>query len=81
MYVHAWAGRIPPPPEVLSEVAGLPAHFEVADLPTFLVDTNYAPSFRELLMNQFLGLDTADHMLVTSFYDFGATGECHHDPN
>jgi pathogen-inducible salicylic acid glucosyltransferase len=72
VYAHAWARRIPSPPvrpEVLSELAGLPAQLEVADLPTFLVDTNYAPSFRELLVNQFLGLDTADHVLVTSFYD------------
>ncbi|CAD6342740.1 unnamed protein product [Miscanthus lutarioriparius] len=29
----------------------------------------YPPCFRELLLNQFLGLDTADHVLVNSFYD------------
>ncbi|OEL22036.1 UDP-glycosyltransferase 74D1 [Dichanthelium oligosanthes] len=39
------------------------------DMPTFLTDTSYPPSFRELLVNQFLGLDTAEHVLVNSFYD------------
>jgi hypothetical protein len=34
-----------------------------------LGDTRFPPCFRELLMNQFLGLDTADHVLVNSFYD------------
>ncbi|TVU08895.1 hypothetical protein EJB05_42322, partial [Eragrostis curvula] len=72
MFAHAWAGRIPPPPvrpEEVPELDGLPSQLELADLPTFLVDTNYPPCFRNLLTNQFLGLDTVEHVLVNSFYD------------
>ncbi|KAL6601747.1 hypothetical protein ACP70R_044967 [Stipagrostis hirtigluma subsp. patula] len=73
LYAHAWAGRIPRPPvrpeELPAELDGLPCRLEVADLPTFLVDTNYPPCFRDLLTNQFLGLDTVDHVLVNSFHD------------
>lgn len=72
LYAHVWAGRVPPPPLRPEEVRGLPGlscQLEVADMPTFLSDATYPPSFRELLVNQFLGLDTADHVLVNSFYD------------
>ncbi|KAJ1290439.1 hypothetical protein BS78_02G243300 [Paspalum vaginatum] len=72
LYAHAWAGRVPPPPlrpEVVRDLPGLSSQLEVSDLPTFLTDANFPPSFRELLVNQFLGLDTADHVLVNSFYD------------
>ncbi|KAK3129712.1 hypothetical protein QOZ80_6BG0483650 [Eleusine coracana subsp. coracana] len=72
MYAHAWAGRVPPPPvppEELSELPGLPSQLQLADLPTFLVDPEYPKCFRDLLVNQFLGLDTVDHALVNSFYE------------
>ncbi|EER99196.1 UDP-glycosyltransferase 74E2 [Sorghum bicolor] len=80
LYAHAWTGRVPPPPllrpkeeeeeeEVLRDLPGLSTQLEVGDVPTFLADTSYPPCFRELLVNQFLGLDTADHVLVNSFYD------------
>ncbi|XP_062199381.1 UDP-glucosyltransferase UGT13248-like [Phragmites australis] len=72
LYAHAWAGRIPPPPlrpGEFPELAGLPSKLELTDMPTFLADTNYPPCFRELLVNQFLGLDTVDHVLINSFYD------------
>ncbi|KAL6846762.1 hypothetical protein ACP4OV_024210 [Aristida adscensionis] len=73
VYGHAWAGRIPrpplPAPEEMPELAGLPCRLELGDLPTFLVDTSYPPCFRDLLTNQFLGLETVDHVLVNSFYD------------
>ncbi|KAL6626453.1 hypothetical protein ACP70R_030179 [Stipagrostis hirtigluma subsp. patula] len=72
MYTHARAGRIPPPPvppEPLLELAGLPSQLDPADLPTFLADVNRRLSLLVLLMNQFLGLDTGDHVLVNSFYD------------
>ncbi|XP_066394681.1 UDP-glucosyltransferase UGT13248-like [Miscanthus floridulus] len=74
VYAHAWAGRVPPPPllrpeEVLRDLPGLSTQLEVGDVPTFFADIRYPPCFRELLLNQFLGLDTADHVLVNSFYD------------
>ncbi|CAL5087321.1 unnamed protein product [Urochloa decumbens] len=70
VYAHAWAGRVPPPPgEETWALDGLSCRLEMSDMPTFLTDTSYDPCFRELLMNQFLGLDTADHVLVNSFYD------------
>ncbi|TKW34161.1 hypothetical protein SEVIR_2G286200v4 [Setaria viridis] len=73
LYAHAWAGRLPPPPllrpEEIRGLDGLSCELEMSDMPTFLTDTSYHPSFRELLVNQFMGLDTADHVLVNSFYD------------
>ncbi|CAL5073292.1 unnamed protein product [Urochloa decumbens] len=69
VYAHAWAGRVPPPPAETWALDGLSCQLEMSDMPTFLTDTSYDPCFRELLMNQFLGLDTADHVLVNSFYD------------
>ncbi|WVZ65585.1 hypothetical protein U9M48_014921 [Paspalum notatum var. saurae] len=72
LYAHAWDGRVPPPPlrpEDVRDLPGLSCQLEVSDMPTFLTDENFPPSFRELLVNQFLGLDTADHVLVNSFYD------------
>nr|TKW34160.1 hypothetical protein SEVIR_2G286100v2 [Setaria viridis] len=70
---HAWAGRLPPPPllqpEVIRGLDRLSCQLEMSDMPTFLADTSYHPSFRKLLVNQLLGLDTADHVLVNSFYD------------
>ncbi|CAL5063353.1 unnamed protein product [Urochloa decumbens] len=76
VYAHAWAGRVPPPAaaalrpgEEVWALDGLSCQLEMSDMPTFLTDTSYDPCFRELLMNQFLGLDTADHVLVNSFYD------------
>ncbi|KAG2636226.1 UDP-glycosyltransferase 79-like [Panicum virgatum] len=73
LYAHAWAGRVPPPPLLRPEdvrgLDGLSCRLEMGDLPTFLTDASYPPSFRELLVNQFLGLDDADHVLVNSFHD------------
>ncbi|CAL5073296.1 unnamed protein product [Urochloa decumbens] len=74
LYTHLRAGRIPAPPlireeELPTELDGLPARLELADLPTFMVDKNRPPGLLELLMNQFEGLDTVDHVLVNSFYD------------
>ncbi|CAN6218387.1 unnamed protein product [Urochloa humidicola] len=74
LYTHLRAGRIPPPPvrvaeDLPTELAGLPARLELADLPTFMVDENRPQGLLELLMNQFEGLDTVDHVLVNSFYD------------
>uniref|UniRef100_A0A0D9XDZ3 Glycosyltransferase n=1 Tax=Leersia perrieri TaxID=77586 RepID=A0A0D9XDZ3_9ORYZ len=72
LYAHAWSGRVPPPPlrpEQVRGLDGLPCQLEVRDMPTFLSDTSYPPCFRQLLVNQFLGLDTAEHVLVNSFYD------------
>lgn len=74
LYAHAWAGRVPPPPPLLRpeevrDLPGLSCQLEVSDMPTFLTDADSPTSFRELLVNQFLGLDTADHVLVNSFHD------------
>jgi pathogen-inducible salicylic acid glucosyltransferase len=73
LYANAWAGRVPPPellrPEDIRGLDGLSCELEMSDVPTFLTDASYHPSFRELLVNQFQGLDTADHVLVNSFYD------------
>nr|CAB3453962.1 unnamed protein product [Digitaria exilis] len=73
LYAHAWNGKIPPAnalrPEDIRGLEGLSCQLEMSDMPTFLTDTSYPPSFLELLVNQFLGLDTADHVLVNSFYD------------
>ena len=73
LYAHAWAGRVPPPPLLRPEdvrgLDGLSCRLEMGDLPTFLTDASYPPSFRELLVNQFLGLEDAEHVLVNSFYE------------
>jgi len=72
LYTHLLAGRIPSPPvreELPPELAGLPVRLELTDLPTFFVDENRPPGLLELLTSQFLGLGTADHVLVNSFYD------------
>jgi pathogen-inducible salicylic acid glucosyltransferase len=73
LYTHLRAGRIPTPPvreaELPPELDGLPSQLELSDLPTFMVDKNRPPGLLELLMNQFVGLDTVDHVLVNSFHD------------
>ena len=73
LYTHLLAGRIPSPPvrdqELPEELAGLPVRLQLTDLPTFFVDKNRPPGLLELLTSQFLGLGTADHVLVNSFYD------------
>ncbi|KAL6846763.1 hypothetical protein ACP4OV_024211 [Aristida adscensionis] len=74
LYTHARDGRLPfpPPPAALLGLPGLPAaphRLEPADLPTFLADVNRPLCLLGLLMDQFTGLDTADHVLVNSFYD------------
>lgn len=71
VYTHARAGRVAlPVREGPLELPGLPCPLEVDDVPTFLVDTDeHHPSMRGLLMDQFVGLETVDHVLVNSFYD------------
>lgn len=72
LYTHLLAGRIPSPPvveELPDQLAGLPVQLQLDDLPTFFVDKDRPPGLLELLTSQFLGLGTADHVLVNSFYD------------
>jgi len=71
-YAHAFAGRIRPPladdgEVALAELPGLPAGLRPADLPSFLAQPGDCPAYLDLLVNQFDGLDTADHVLVNSF--------------
>lgn len=70
-YAHAWAGRMKLPlvaGEPL-ELPGLPAGLKPGELPTFLAEPSDCPAYLNLLVNQFQGLDTADHVLVNSFYE------------
>jgi pathogen-inducible salicylic acid glucosyltransferase len=61
--VHAWGGPVPVRSDELPEFAGLTCQR------TFLADTNqFLRCLRDLLTNLFLGLDTADHALVNSFF-------------
>ncbi|KAG2649945.1 hypothetical protein PVAP13_1NG143100 [Panicum virgatum] len=72
-YGHAWtelveaplvAGGDRPP----LELPGLPAGLRPRDLPTFMTDPDDRACL-DLLVNQFSGLDKADHVLVNSFYE------------
>lgn len=71
-YGHAWAGRVEPPlplgEEQLEPLPGLPGGLRPRDLPTFLTDPDDR-AYLDLLVSQFVGLDTADHVLVNSFYE------------
>ncbi|CAL5063349.1 unnamed protein product [Urochloa decumbens] len=60
----AWAGGESPP----LQLPGLPAGLTPRDLPTFITDPKDR-AYLDLLVNQFSGLDTADHVLVNSFYE------------
>ncbi|KAF0914034.1 hypothetical protein E2562_026454 [Oryza meyeriana var. granulata] len=73
VYTHARAGCVPVPVgegDGPLRLPGLPVQLDVDDVPTFLVahDTHH-PSMRQLLMNQFTGLENVDHVLVNSFYE------------
>ncbi|CAL5087319.1 unnamed protein product [Urochloa decumbens] len=70
-YAHAFAGRIRPPlaGEEPVDLPGLPAGFVPGDMPSFLADPSVYPAYLDLLVNQFNGLDAADHVLVNSFYE------------
>ncbi|CAN6175019.1 unnamed protein product [Urochloa humidicola] len=74
-YAHAFAGRIRPPvtgddgEEALELLSGLPAGIGPGDLPSFLVEPSTYPAYLDMLVNQFNGLDVADHVLVNSFYE------------
>jgi pathogen-inducible salicylic acid glucosyltransferase len=71
-YGHAWAGRVEPPlplgEEQLEPLPGLPGGLRPCDLPTFLTDKDDR-AYLDLLVSQFVDLDTADHVLVNSFYE------------
>jgi pathogen-inducible salicylic acid glucosyltransferase len=68
-YAHTWTGRVKPPllaDDGPVEMPGLPAELRSRDLPTFLVE---AGDCLDLVVNQFKDLDTADQVLVNSFYE------------
>ncbi|KAL5201696.1 hypothetical protein ABZP36_036050 [Zizania latifolia] len=72
VYTHARAGRLALPvregPPL--HLPGLPAPLAVADVPTFLAATDaHHPCMRELLTNQFTGLENVDHVFVNSFHE------------
>ncbi|TVU08900.1 hypothetical protein EJB05_42327, partial [Eragrostis curvula] len=68
-YSHAWSGSVKPPlaGELEVQVPGLPAGLGPRDLATFLVEPDECPAYLDLVVNQFKGLDAADHVLVNSF--------------
>ncbi|KAF8720689.1 hypothetical protein HU200_023591 [Digitaria exilis] len=69
-YAHAWAGKVKlPVHEVLAELPGLPRGLEPADFSTFLTEQDRSSAYLDLLLQQCLGLEMADHVLVNSFYD------------
>ncbi|KQJ91066.1 UDP-glucosyltransferase UGT13248 [Brachypodium distachyon] len=72
-YAHAQAGRMHVPVlgigEETLELPGLPAGLKRADLPTFLTDPSDCPAYLDLLLKQFVGLDSVDHVLVNSFHE------------
>ncbi|GJN34367.1 hypothetical protein PR202_gb23020 [Eleusine coracana subsp. coracana] len=76
-YAHAWAAarvEMEPPlagddESVVQMMTGLPAGLTPRDLPTFLVERDDCPAYLDLVVNQFKGLDTADHVFVNSFYE------------
>ncbi|OEL22039.1 UDP-glycosyltransferase 74F2 [Dichanthelium oligosanthes] len=72
VYGHARAGLVEAPlvsGEPL-QLPGLPAGLKLCDLPTFLTHSDDSSrAYVDLLANQFSGLDTADHVLVNSFYE------------
>ena len=72
-YGHAWTGLAEAPLLVAGgerplELPGLPAGLRPRDLPTFMTDPDDR-AYLDLLVNQFSGLDEADHVLVNSFYE------------
>ncbi|KAL6845967.1 hypothetical protein ACP4OV_023415 [Aristida adscensionis] len=72
-YAHAWTGRMALPPaageEKTVELPGLPAGLRPGDLPSFLANPSDYPGYLSLVLYQFKGLDTGDHVLVNSFHD------------
>jgi hypothetical protein len=71
VYAHARAGRVRPPlvGDEPVELPGLSVALRPVDMPSFLADPSGYPSYLDLLLNQFDGLHTADHVLVNSFYE------------
>ena len=72
-YGHAGTGLVEAPLLVAVgerplELPGLPAGLRPRDLPTFMTDPDDR-AYLDLLVNQFSGLDEADHVLVNSFYE------------
>ena len=73
VYGHASTGLVEAPLLVAVgerplELPGLPAGLKPRDLPTFMTDPDDR-AYLDLLVNQFSGLDKADHVLVNSFYE------------
>ncbi|KAF0915821.1 hypothetical protein E2562_039122 [Oryza meyeriana var. granulata] len=71
-YEHVLAGRIKLPiaaGEEPLQLPGLSVGLRLDELPTFMADTKDYPAYLELVVNQFKGLDMADHVLVNSFYE------------
>ncbi|CAM0952452.1 unnamed protein product [Alopecurus aequalis] len=73
VYTHARAGRVAVPVrdgDAPLELSGLPARLAPADVPGFLTEVGaHRTALRNMLMNQFDGLDAVEHVLVNSFYD------------
>jgi pathogen-inducible salicylic acid glucosyltransferase len=73
VYTHARAGRVPVPMrdgDAALELVGLQVRLAAAEVPAFFAEAGAdRTALRNMLMNQFAGLDKVDHVLVNSFYD------------
>jgi hypothetical protein len=73
VYTHARAGRVPVPMrdgDAALELAGLQVRLAADEVPGVLTEAgDERTALRNMLMNQFAGLDKVDHVLVNSFHD------------
>uniref|UniRef100_A0A0E0M3G7 Deoxynivalenol-UDP-glucosyltransferase n=1 Tax=Oryza punctata TaxID=4537 RepID=A0A0E0M3G7_ORYPU len=71
-YENVFSGRVKLPlaaGEEPLQLPGISVGLTLDDVPTFMADTKDSPAYLDLLVNQFKGLDKADHVLVNSFYE------------
>ncbi|XP_052167340.1 UDP-glucosyltransferase UGT13248-like [Oryza glaberrima] len=72
-YESVFTGRVELPLAADGEeplrLPGISVGLTLDDVPTFMANTEDSPAYLDLLVNQFKGLDMADHVLVNSFYE------------
>ncbi|KAK1632386.1 hypothetical protein QYE76_006701 [Lolium multiflorum] len=73
VYTHARSGRVPVPMrdgDAALQLAGLQVRLAADEVPGVLTEAgDERTALRNMLMNQFAGLDKVDHVLVNSFHD------------